>query len=53
VIWGDVQSDLPPLKAAVEAMLEQLDRNPSKDRHSLSKRAGRLRAWANPRGSPV
>jgi hypothetical protein len=27
VIWGVVENDLPPLKAAVEAMLQELDRN--------------------------
>jgi uncharacterized protein with HEPN domain len=26
VIWGVVENDLPPLKAAVEAMLQELDR---------------------------
>jgi uncharacterized protein with HEPN domain len=27
VIWGVVENDLPPLKAAVEAMLRELDVN--------------------------
>ncbi|MGH6899021.1 MAG: HepT-like ribonuclease domain-containing protein [Geminicoccaceae bacterium] len=27
VIWGVVENDLPPLKAAVEAMLKEIDRN--------------------------
>jgi uncharacterized protein with HEPN domain len=27
VIWGVVESDLPPLKVAVEAMLQDLDRD--------------------------
>ena len=27
MIWGVVERDLPPLKAAVEAMLQELDRN--------------------------
>jgi uncharacterized protein with HEPN domain len=26
-IWGVVERDLPPLKAAVEAMLQELDRD--------------------------
>jgi uncharacterized protein with HEPN domain len=27
VIWGVVENDLPPLKATVEAMLKEIDRN--------------------------